>query len=69
MPADPLTGRQLNNFRVERVIGRGGMGITYYGTDVKLQRPVAIKVLDARYRNDSTYAQRFVQEAQTIAKT
>jgi eukaryotic-like serine/threonine-protein kinase len=68
MPADPLTGRQLNNFRVERVIGRGGMGITYFGTDVKLQRPVAIKVLDARFRDDPTYAQRFVQEARAIAK-
>jgi len=68
MPADPLTGRQLNNFRVARVIGRGGMGTTYHGTDVKLQRPVAIKVLDARFRDDPTYAQRFVQEARTIAK-
>jgi serine/threonine protein kinase len=68
MSADPLTGRQLNNFRVGRVVGRGGMGTTYRGIDVKLQRPVAIKVLDARFRDDPTYAQRFVQEARTIAK-
>ena len=68
MPADPLIGRQFNNFRVERVIGRGGMGITYYGIDVNLQRPVAIKVLDARFRDDPAYARRFVQEARTIAK-
>ncbi|RLD07532.1 MAG: hypothetical protein DRI56_06640 [Chloroflexota bacterium] len=68
MSADTLTGRQLNNFKIERVIGRGGMGITYYGVDVNLQRPVAIKVLDARFRHDATYARRFVQEARTIAK-
>ncbi|MEA2008922.1 MAG: serine/threonine-protein kinase, partial [Chloroflexota bacterium] len=68
MPADTLTGRQLNNFKIERVIGRGGMGTTYYGVDVNLQRPVAVKVLDARFRNDATYARRFVQEARTIAK-
>ncbi len=68
MSIDPLIGCQLNNFRVDRVIGRGGMGVTYYGMDVKLQRPVAIKVLDARFRDNPSYARRFVQEARTIAK-
>ena len=48
---DPLIGRQLANFLIERVLGRGGMAQVYYGHDVKLQRPVAIKVIDARYRN------------------
>jgi len=65
---DPLIGRQLANFRVERALGRGGMAQVYYGQDVKLQRPVAIKVIDARYRGNPTYAQRFVREAQAIAK-
>jgi serine/threonine-protein kinase len=44
------------------------MAQVYYGWDVKLQRPVAIKVIDARYRDDPTYAARFVREAQTIAR-
>ncbi|HXV44796.1 MAG TPA: protein kinase, partial [Anaerolineae bacterium] len=65
---DPLLGRQLANFRIARPLGRGGMAQVYYGWDVKLQRPVAIKVIDARYRHDPTYAERFVREAQTIAK-
>lgn len=65
---DPLIGRQLANFRIERPIGRGGMAQVYYGWDVKLQRPVAIKVIDARFRDNPTYAERFVREAQTIAK-
>jgi len=65
---DPLIGRQLANFQVERALGRGGMAQVYYGHDVKLQRPVAIKVIDARYRGNPTYAQRFVREAQAIAK-
>ena len=64
---DPLLGRQLANFRVERVIGRGGMATVYYGWDVKLARPVAIKLIDARYRNNPAYAQRFVNEARTVA--
>jgi serine/threonine-protein kinase len=65
---DPLIGRQLANFRLERPLGQGGMAQVYYGWDVKLQRPVAIKVIDARYRNNPTYAERFVREAQTIAR-
>lgn len=44
------------------------MAQVYYGWDVKLQRPVAIKVIDARYRDNPAYAERFVREAQTIAK-
>jgi serine/threonine-protein kinase len=68
MLTDPLIGRQLANFRVERVIGRGGMAQVYYGTDVKLQRPVAIKVIDARYRDNPIYARRFVSEARAVAR-
>jgi serine/threonine protein kinase len=67
MPDDPLIGHQLGNFRVERVIGRGGMATVYFGTDVRLQRPVAIKVVDARYRGDMEYAQRFIREARAVA--
>jgi serine/threonine protein kinase len=64
---DPLIGRQLANFRIERIIGRGGMAAVYYGQDVTLRRPVAIKVIDARYRDNPTYAERFVREAQAVA--
>jgi hypothetical protein len=67
MPDDPLIGRQLANYRLERVLGRGGMAQVYYGWDVKLHRPVALKVIDARYRGDPAYAQRFVQEARAVA--
>jgi serine/threonine protein kinase len=65
---DPLIGQKLANFRVERVLGRGGMAQVYYGLDIKLQRPVAIKVIDARYRGKPAYAQRFIKEAQAIAR-
>lgn len=64
---DPLIGHQLANFRVERLIARGGMGQVYYGWDIKLQRPVAIKVIDARYRGRPQYAQRFLREARAVA--
>lgn len=64
---DPLIGSQLANFRIERLIGRGGMAQVYYGWDVKLERSVAIKVIDARYRDNPAYAERFVREARAVA--
>jgi serine/threonine protein kinase len=64
---DSLIGRQLANFRFERVIGRGGMGVVYFGADVLLHRPVAIKVIDARYRHDPAYTARLVREARAVA--
>ncbi len=67
MTDDPLLGQQLGNFRLERILGRGGMGQVYYGWDVKLERPVAVKVIDFRFRNNPAYAKRFVREAQAVA--
>ncbi|HEY1013867.1 MAG TPA: serine/threonine-protein kinase, partial [Herpetosiphonaceae bacterium] len=67
MTNDPLIGRQLANFRIARVIGRGGMGQIYFGEDVKLGRPVALKVIDTRYRGNPAYAERFVREARAVA--
>ena len=67
MSAESLIGRQLANFKVERLLGQGGMAEVYYGRDISLQRPVAIKVIDARFRDDSDYTDRFISEAQAIA--
>ncbi len=68
MPASEiLVGRRLANFHILKLLGRGGMAEVYYGWDVKLDRPVAIKVIDTRSRNDPLYAQRFVHEARAIA--
>jgi serine/threonine protein kinase len=66
-PYDTLIGHQLANFRIERLLGRGGMAKVYYGWDVKLERPVAIKVIDERYRDDHSYTERFVREARAVA--
>ncbi len=65
---DPMIGQQLANFRVERLLGQGGMATVYYGRDVSLQRAVAIKVIDKRYRSDPAYTTRFLNEARMMAK-
>ena len=44
-------------------IGRGGMGVVYYGRDNALNRDVAVKVLQDRYSHEGSAAHRFVEEA------
>ncbi len=65
---DPMIGQQLANFRVESLLGQGGMATVYFGSDIKLQRSVAIKIIDKRYKIDNAYTQRFVNEARMMAK-
>ena len=43
----PGPGSQIGPFRIERELGRGGMGVVYLAHDTKLDRPVAIKSLPA----------------------
>jgi serine/threonine protein kinase len=64
---DPLIGRKLANYRVERLLKRGGMASVYYGWDIQLERPVAIKLVDTRYRDKPGYAERFLREARAIS--
>jgi tRNA A-37 threonylcarbamoyl transferase component Bud32 len=68
MVDDPLIGAQLGNFRLERLLGRGGMATVYYGHDVMLDRPVAIKVVDRRFRDNAAYTDRFLREARSVAR-
>ena len=56
---DPLIGRWLSNYRIERLLGRGGMASVYYGVDLNLQRPAAIKVLDESFRDNPAFSERF----------
>ncbi|MBI5824479.1 MAG: protein kinase [Chloroflexi bacterium] len=65
---DPLIGQQFSNYRIERLLGQGGMAMVYYGHDIKLNRPVAIKFIDRRYKNNPVYASRFVNEARMMGK-
>lgn len=68
MTEDSLIGKQLDEYRLEAVLGHGGMARVYRGVDVRLKRYVAIKVIDAPYQTDPDYAFRFEREAQAIAQ-
>ncbi len=66
-PDDLRPGDQLGRYRIERLVGRGGMGEVYAAHDPQLDRRVAIKVLTSSYRSAEAAA-RLVREAQALAK-
>ncbi len=66
-PTDPAYLGRLAQFDVMRIIGRGGMGIVLEAFDSRLQRHVAIKVLDPELAGDELSRQRFCREARAAA--
>jgi eukaryotic-like serine/threonine-protein kinase len=58
---------RLAHFDVMRVLGRGGMGVVLEAFDSRLQRHVALKVLDPELAGDQVARQRFCREARTAA--
>ncbi|MFO0891947.1 MAG: protein kinase [Isosphaeraceae bacterium] len=68
VPVPDLTGVTLGDYRVKRLLGRGGMGQVYLATQVSLDRPVALKVLHPRFLSKPAYLSRFEAEATAVAK-
>jgi hypothetical protein len=66
-PTDPSYLGRLAHFDVMRVLGRGGMGVVLEAFDSKLQRHVAIKVLDPEVAEEEISKQRFCREARAAA--
>src|SRR5262245_20983592 len=60
-------GTTFGNFRIEREIGRGGMGVVFEATHQALAKRVALKVLPIQGPRDATNLERFLREAQTAA--
>jgi serine/threonine-protein kinase len=64
-----LVGTLLDGrYRVGPVLARGGMSTVYRGTDTRLERPVAIKVMAPRLAADPAFLQRFEREARAAAR-
>ena len=64
-----MIGRLLSGrYRIEAVVGTGGMAVVYRAQDVETQRTVAIKVLRPEYESDMEFVRRFSREAEAAAK-
>jgi len=54
-------------YRIDQLLGRGGMGAVYKAHDIALHRDVAIKVMHPYFTDDPEFRARFLQEARAIA--
>ncbi len=55
-------------YRVDGVLARGGMSVVHRGMDLRLERPVAVKVLDRALAEDPAFVRRFEREARAAAR-
>jgi YVTN family beta-propeller protein len=67
MIADPRIGTQLAGYRIEALIGRGGMSVVYLAEDVRLKRKVALKLLSPDLAQSEKFRERFVRESELAA--
>jgi TolB-like protein/predicted Ser/Thr protein kinase len=66
LPVSTMPGGTLSGYRIERLLGRGGMGAVFLAHDTQLHRLVAIKVLDP-LGDDATMRERLLREARNAA--
>lgn len=60
-------GARIGSYRIEELIGRGGMATVYRATDERLDRQVALKVLVPELTRDEAFRQRFIRESRSGA--
>ena len=62
-----MVGSVVAGHRIERLVGKGGMGVVYEATELALERPVALKVISPELANDVTFRRRFIAESKRAA--
>ena len=61
------SGEIVGGYRIESLLGRGGMAAVYLAEDARLKRKVALKVLSPELAEDDTFRRRFVDESERLA--
>ncbi len=67
-PTPEQLSAQLPQYRIEGLLGRGGMGAVYRGVQESLHRPVAIKILPGEFSGSAEFVARFQREARVLAR-
>ena len=63
----PGTGTDFIGYRIEALVGRGGMGVVYRAYDLRLKRNVALKLIAPEYASDARFRERFLAETELAA--
>ncbi len=66
--ATSLIGKEVDGYRIEGILGRGGMGIVYKAENQSLGRMVALKVITPDLAQDEEFLKRFRREARALAQ-
>jgi serine/threonine protein kinase len=67
MSRDAWLSTELAGYRIEALVGRGGMGVVYRAHDIALDRPVALKLISPGLAEDERFRQRFLHESRVAA--
>jgi YVTN family beta-propeller protein len=60
-------GSEIAGYRIESLVGRGGMAVVYRAEDLRLGRKVALKLLSAQLADSEQFRQRFIRESRLAA--